>query len=57
VLSWTQGTVQPALDKTENSITVLEQNVQRIGKVGNPVAHSFGPSPGPSAGSGEEYLK
>jgi hypothetical protein len=27
--SWTPGAVQPALDKTENSITVLEQNVQQ----------------------------
>jgi len=44
--SRTQGTVQPALDKTENSITVLERNVQRIKNFANPAAYSSRPSLG-----------
>src|SRR6266567_7855204 len=44
--SWTPGAVQPALDKTENSITVLGRKVQKNRRIGNAGGNPAGIRPG-----------
>src|SRR6266446_4199559 len=44
--SWTPGAVQPALDKTENSITVLGRKVQKNRRIGHAGGNPAGIRPG-----------